>query len=86
MTNDRFPDSLSLVGPITSAFTVVPNDEADLPEVARALYLGAPGAVRVRFADGTEHTYGNLLAGRHPLRVVRVFATGTTAPDITGEV
>lgn len=74
----------SLGGPVNSAFAVTPSDTQDLREVTRALYLGAAGSMRVRFADGTEHTYAALAAGRHPLRVVRVFSTGTTATDITG--
>ncbi|MFJ0823084.1 sulfite exporter TauE/SafE family protein, partial [Bordetella bronchiseptica] len=28
-----------------------------------ALYVGAAGSMRVRFADGTEHTYAALAAG-----------------------
>jgi hypothetical protein len=47
--------------------------------------VGVAGAVKVTFFDGTTVTFGTLVAGViHPLRVKRVFATGTTATGIIG--
>lgn len=88
MAEDRFRlYSESLDGPISKAFAVTPNDNADLSEVTRALYVGGAGSVKVRFKNGGDITYINVSAGqRLPVRVERVFATGTTATNIIAEV
>lgn len=83
---DRFTMMPGATGPITMAFAVTPSDSDELPEVTRALYIRTAGAVRVAFCNGAVFTYPYLAAGRHPIRVAKVFQTGTTATDITGEV
>lgn len=75
-----------LASPITAAFAITPSDSADLAEMTLNLYVGTAGAAKLTMFDGSVVTYANLAAGRHPLRVKRVWATGTTATGIVGEV
>ncbi len=75
-----------MASPITGAFAITPNDSNDLAEMTVNLYIGTAGAAKLTMFDGSVVTYANLSAGRHPLRVKRVWATGTTATGIIGEV
>lgn len=68
--------------PIQSAVAVVPNDAQDLGETSRAIYVGGTGDVQVTLVSGDTLTFRSLLVGWHPIRVSRVWATGTTATDI----
>lgn len=85
---DRFANTQSsLSGPASSGFPITPNDGSDLPEVTRALYIGSAGHISVRMLTGETLTLSNVLGGSFlPLRVSRVFATGTTASAIAGLV
>lgn len=78
--------ALVLASPITGAFAITTSDSTDLAEVTLNLYVSVAGAVKLTMFDGSVVTYANLAAGRHPLRVKRVWATGTTATGIVGEV
>jgi hypothetical protein len=76
--------SRSPSGPATSVFSIAPDDAADLAQVTIALNAATPGTVRVTTADGSV---GDLMiaAGEViPLRVRRVWATGTTATGLRG--
>lgn len=78
-------ETLDLIIPAEGGFNIIPNDVTDLEPIARAIYIGTSGTLRVRMVNGSDVSFGNILAGIvHPLRVVRVFATGTTATDIRG--
>lgn len=74
-----------MTSPITGAEAVTPSDTVDLSETATSLYVGTAGTLKVSFEDGTTVTYAAIAAGRHPLRVKRVWATGTSASNITAE-
>lgn len=78
--------ALVLSSPITGAFAVTPDDSTDLAELSLNLYVGTAGAAKLTMLDGSVVTYASLAAGRHPLRVKRVWATGTTATGIIAEV
>jgi hypothetical protein len=75
-----------LSSPVTGAFAITPNDSTDLAEVTLSLYVSVAGAVKVTMFDGSVVTYATMAAGRHPLRVKRVWATGTAATGLVGEV
>jgi len=75
----------TIVSPVTGAVVVAPNDSADLPEITLSVYISVAGAFKATMLDGTTVTYPTLAAGRHPLRVKRVFATGTAATGIVAE-
>lgn len=69
--------------PADNAFAVTPNDSTDLTTTARALYIGSTGNVKVTTAGGDTVTFSSAAAGTIiPMRVQRVFSTGTTATNI----
>ena len=76
--------AVSITAPPSNAAPVTPSDTTDLAFVSRALYIGTPGDVRVLTNAGQDVTYKGV-AGTKVLRVTRVFATGTTAADISAE-
>ena len=76
--------SPSTQSPVAHALSVSPDDGADLTHLTRALYVGTGGDVRVTLADGGTLTFVNMVQGWHPIRVTRVWASGTTADHIVG--
>jgi hypothetical protein len=68
----------------TFGFNISPDDNADLPFVTRELFVGVTGNVRVRTVGGSDFTLAVPAGKRLPLRVTRVFATGTTAGNVVG--
>ncbi len=72
--------------PITGAFAITPNDSTDLDETTVNIYVGTAGTAKFTMFDGSVVTYATLAAGRHPLRVKRVWSTGTSATGLVGEV
>lgn len=80
---DIFEDrSSGLESPGYRAQVVTPSDTTDLAFTSRALYIGAPGDLRVTLASGDTVTFANMAAGFAPLRIARVHASGTTASAI----
>jgi len=64
------------------AAAVVPADGSDLPRSGR-LFVGGAGAVKVTTISGTDVTFTGVIAGSVlPVRVKKVFATGTTATNM----
>lgn len=81
--NDRFSSyAKGLTAPATGIAEITPSDTEDLAQVSRGLIIGGAGEVRVRMLDGSEGTVTLAAGVGIPLRVVRVFATGTTASGI----
>ncbi|MGG7566230.1 spike base protein, RCAP_Rcc01079 family [Rhodovulum sp. DZ06] len=70
-------------GPAVTFAPVTPSDGADLPGgAARAIFVGGAGDVVLRGPDGVEATFSSGAGQYHPVRAVRVLATGTTATGI----
>lgn len=86
VTNDTFSShSRSLTAPSEDASEIQPDDSENLAYATRALYVGTGGDIRVRMLGHAEITFVNLPQGTLlPLRVARVFETGTTAGNIVG--
>ena len=79
--------SQSLDGPAIGGFAVTPDDNQDLQEVTRGLYIGASGTVRGQCHDGTELEFENLSSGTLlPVRFRRILAAGTSATSLIGLV
>lgn len=79
---DPFPVySPALSAPLTDWAAVTPSDTVDLPMRPRALFVGQAGNVVCRSLSGSEVTFA-LSAGWHPMRPVRILATGTTATGL----
>lgn len=74
----------SVAGPATRAAAVVPDDEAALAQVPKALFVGTGGALVLRGAGGGgDVLFANVADGTVlPFRAQYVRATGTTAADI----
>jgi hypothetical protein len=66
------------------AFSISPNDSADLEVTGSTLYIGVSGDVKVTTYDGTDIVFKNVPVGFMPVKVNRVWATGTTASEIIG--
>lgn len=74
-------------GPATRAAPVTPDDGHALPFVARQLYIGSPGNVRLIPRDSTDPvTLQNVQVGVLPVWTRQVLATGTTASAIVALV
>lgn len=70
---------------VEKAFPVTTNDGADLANATIAVYVGVSGDLKVDTVNGDTITMKDLASGIwHPLRVKRIYATGTTATDILG--
>lgn len=69
--------------PLTHAVAVTPHNTNELEYVTRALYVGATGDVKVTMQDSGEVTFVDVPTGTTlPIRVTKVFATGTDASSI----
>jgi hypothetical protein len=69
--------------PGTQAAPVTPNDNTDLPWVARFLWIGESGDISVILANDSNPVTFKVLAGTpFPFAVRRVRSAGTTAGSI----
>ena len=69
-----------LWAPASDAAAVTPNNGADLATYTRGLYIGGFGDVKVDMVTSGTVTFSAVPAGTVlPIRVKRVYATGTTA-------
>lgn len=69
--------------PALGASEVTPSDSVDLSAVAKALWVGSFGDVRLVTHDGATVTFENVPSGTVlPVSCNRVLATGTTATGI----
>lgn len=76
-----------LTSPADDAFAITPDNDEDLIQAARAVYVGTAGNLRVTTVRGSTITFANLPAGGIlPVRVRRVLATDTTAAGLVGLV
>lgn len=71
------------LGPIRRFEPTVPDDGADLPlGPTRGIYVGAPGTLSIMDGHGNVVDLLSMAGQYHPISVVRVMATGTTAGQI----
>lgn len=76
-----------LTSPAIGGFAITKSDSNDLAEVARAVYIGAGGSLKVTALDGSVLTFVGLQTGALlPVSCTRVWSTGTTAANIVGLV
>lgn len=81
--SDQFKThSTSLESPASGLLAVTPDDDADLACASRALNVGQSGYVAVTTVRGSVGTVYIAAGTPFPIRVSRVWATGTTATDI----
>lgn len=83
MSQSKSLRATSQSAPASIFSAVVPSDVADLPRgVTRAIYVGEAGILAVRDSDGNTVEFLSGASQYHPLRVIRVMATATTANGI----
>lgn len=83
MADDKFadyPDTPAL--PASSAHAVVPDDGTDLETVCNAIHAATPGTVRVTTRSGDVVSIFVAEGGVVPIRVRRVWQSGTSATGI----
>jgi hypothetical protein len=87
MANPFDDDRSSLESPASHVFLITPNDGADLTTNIRAIAFATAGTLKITTLGGETVTIpsGVLAPGIiHPIRVKRVYATGTTVTNIVG--
>lgn len=75
-----------LNAPATKLFPITPDDGADLSTYVRGLAVASSGLVQVTTVDGTDGILFIAAGAPFPVRVRRVWATGTDATGIVGLV
>lgn len=64
---------------------ITPNDSSILLFTTRGIYIAQDGDLSVQMQSGAVLLFRNLAGGIvHPIRAIKVFATGTTATGILG--
>ncbi|MBC9248526.1 hypothetical protein H4P12_17835 [Paracoccus sp. 11-3] len=71
-----------LESPATRLAAVAPDDATDLTMVSRAIAVGTEGFVRVTTTSGSTGRIYVVPGAPFPIRVSRIWASGTTATDI----
>lgn len=66
--------------PAYEAEAITPSDTAVLANDSRGVYVGGAGNIKVTTVGGSTVTFSGVAAGSLlPIRVNRVYSTGTTA-------
>ncbi|ADG20407.1 hypothetical protein BC1002_6566 [Paraburkholderia atlantica] len=81
---DRYPHSGTGLDSLLDLWKVTPDDDNDMPFVSRALCVTTAGEFHLKTFRGTDITV-TLAEGWHPIRVSRVYASGTTGTCIAGD-
>ncbi|MBM7045436.1 hypothetical protein [Rhizobium lusitanum] len=83
--DDYFQYTNDLSSPATHCALVTPSDTVDLTEITRAVAFTAAGTLKVTMQGGETVVIpsGALSPGQmNPMRVTRIWATGTTATGL----
>lgn len=76
-------DASGYDAPASNAFAVTPADGSNLTRAARALFVGGAGDIKVDTLGGDTVTFTGVVAGSIlPVRILKVYSTGTTATNI----
>lgn len=74
--------TLDPITPAAAGAAITPHDSNNIAPT-KGIYVGTAGNLKVDMLDGTTLTFTAIAAGMvHPLVVVRVYSTGTTASNI----
>lgn len=87
MSNNYDDDRAGLESPAAHAYLITPNNDVDVAEYTRGIAFATEGTLKVEMFGGdiVEIPSGVLAPGMiHPLRVKRVYATGTSVTNILG--
>ncbi len=75
-----------LTSPATQLFPITPDDNTDLSTCVRGLSVASSGMVQITTIGGTTAAVYVAAGAPFPVRVARVWATGTDATGIVGLV
>jgi hypothetical protein len=76
-----------ITAPAADAFTITPDDSANLASFVRSIYVGNSGHINVTTVSNTTLLFQNVPAGFIlPVRAGKVSNTGTTATNLVGLV
>ena len=69
-----------------NAVAITPSDTADLGILAKRLYVGGTGAIKVDMANGDTITFAAVPVGVFDpgCKIRKVYSTGTAATNIIG--
>jgi hypothetical protein len=85
---DQFP-ARAAGGSPREWFTITPDDNADLPQIPQAIWVGTGGDIALMGSDGQVKVFKNAQAGTYlvasPVRVMGA-GSGTTASNLLGVV
>ncbi|BDI59499.1 hypothetical protein [Qipengyuania nanhaisediminis] len=86
MPQDKFASTDSVTAPARDCFGIVPDDNADLTVVPKAIYIGTGGDLVLQGVDSdADVTLRNLPSGVIlDIRPSAIRQAGTTAADIVG--
>lgn len=83
MTDTFRKHSRGLTAPPENATAIQPADGTPLSHASRAIYVGGAGTLRVEMLNGEAVSLIGVAAGSLlPIRVRKVFQTGTTASGL----
>lgn len=83
MATDNHTNEYKNVSSPGTPFNITPSDSADLDYLTKAIYVETAGDVKIDDAGGNAITL-TLGVGWHPIRVAKVYSTGTTASNLIG--
>lgn len=71
--------------PARKGVAITPDNDNDLSDYTRGIYVGGTGDLKVDLVEEGTVTFVGLAAGIiHPIAAKRVYATGTDATNIIG--
>jgi hypothetical protein len=82
MTDAFAQYQIGLESPAIRVLNVTPSDTDDLAEASRAINVATSGTVRVTTVKGTTATVFVAAGIAFPIRVTRIWSSGTTASNI----
>lgn len=80
------PTAVTFEGPAIGAFVVTPHNTDPLASPIRFVTINVGGTISYQGWDSVTYTTDFLPAGTYTLLALKVFATGTSALNITGWV
>ena len=70
--------------PYEYGFAITPDDNNDLPQPTRAIFVGKAGDVNAVLTGGSTVLLKTMPSALYPLQVQRILATGTSADYLVG--
>lgn len=85
MVSDKFQkQETGLDSPAEDGFTITPDNNANLSEYPRAIYVGGAGDIVLVTKKGTELIfYGCLVGTVIPIRVKKILVNSSDSPTVT---